>query len=271
MQKVLVVWLWGQWQKYLNYFLKNNYQVFWACRTWVTKKKIEKEYGIEVSLDYDKFLDHPQPLLIKVGGRIETPTLTKGRLGGVIDIIIVCLPPEVQWEIALELVQKYPNIKVIVEIPVSWDAQVIEKLKKYENCIFYLEEYFTFLWQFLRKIDVSLVEKIDIQITVSKEDYENEEAAKVTHVHIMNNFLGSWIDFEKLNLTYQFHEREDIFYEVSFEYKGTRILYVFNQEKYLMVGERKYNDEYNFDFVLGKILEGGLWEGVKEEYLNYFL
>jgi len=271
MQKVLVVWLWGQWQKYLNYFLKNNYQVFWACRTWVTKKKIEKEYGIEVSLDYDKFLDHPQPLLIKVGGRIETPPLTKGRLGGVIDIIIVCLPPEVQWEIALELVQKYPNIKVIVEIPVSWDAQVIEKLKKYENCIFYLEEYFTFLWQFLRKIDVSLVEKIDIQITVSKEDYENEEAAKVTHVHIMNNFLGSWIDFEKLNLTYQFHEREDIFYEVSFEYKGTRILYVFNQEKYLMVGERKYNDEYNFDFVLGKILEGGLWEGVKEEYLNYFL
>ena len=169
------------------------------------------------------------------------------------------------------MVQKYPNIKVIVEIPVSWDAQVIEKLKKYENCIFYLEEYFTFLWQFLRKIDVSLVEKIDIQITVSKEDYENEEAAKVTHVHIMNNFLGSWIDFEKLNLTYQFHEREDIFYEVSFEYKGTRILYVFNQEKYLMVGERKYNDEYNFDFVLGKILEGGLWEGVKEEYLNYFL
>lgn len=266
MQKVLVVWLWGQWQKYLNYFMKNNYEVFWVCRTEETKEKIGKEYGIEVSLDYDEFLDHPQPLLNKEGGRTETPPLNKGRLGGVFNIVIVSLPPEVQWEIALELVEKYPNIKVIVEIPVSWDSHVIEKLKKYENCIFYLEEYFTLLWQFLRKIDVSLVEEIDIKVTVAKEDYENEKASKVTHVHIMNNFIGSWIDSEKLNLSYQFHNREDIFYEVAFEYKGTKILYIFNQEKYLMIGEKKYSDEYNFDFVLGKILDGELWDGVKEEF-----
>jgi hypothetical protein len=95
-------------------------------------------------------------------------------------------------------------------------------------------------------------------INVSKEDYENKKAAKVTHVHIMNNFLGSGVDSEKLKLSYDFHNREDIFYEVSFDYKGTKILYVFNQQKYLMIGEKKYSDEYNFDFVLGKILEGGL-------------
>jgi hypothetical protein len=35
------------------------------------------------------------------------------------------------------------------------------------------------------------VEEIDIKVTVAKEDYENEKASKVTHVHIMNNFLGS--------------------------------------------------------------------------------
>jgi hypothetical protein len=122
------------------------------------------------------------------------------------------------------------------------------------------------LWQFLRKIDASLVEKINIKITVSKDDYENEKASRVTHIHIMNNFLGSWLNEKNLHFTYNFHEREDIFYEVAFEYKGVKIFYVFNQEKYLMIGEKQYSDEYNFDFVLGKLLEGGLWEDVKEEY-----
>jgi hypothetical protein len=46
---------------------------------------------------------------------------------------------------ALELVEKYQNIKVIVEIPVSWDSDIVEQLKTYKNCIFYLEEYFTLL------------------------------------------------------------------------------------------------------------------------------
>jgi hypothetical protein len=67
-----------------------------VCRTEETKEKIGKEYGIEVSLDYDEFLDHPQPLLNKEGGRTETPPLNKGRLGGVFNIVIVSLPPEVQ-------------------------------------------------------------------------------------------------------------------------------------------------------------------------------
>lgn len=246
MNKVLIIWLWWQWQKYVDYFLKHSYTVFWICKTLKTKYKIQKRYGISVENDYNEFL------------KINT-----------VNIIIIALPPEIQWKIALDTAKKYPATKIIVEIPISWDIQIVEELKKYKNCIFYLEEYFTLLAQFLRQIDISKMKKIDITVSVSQKDHNDRKASKVTHMHIMNNFLWTNIDKKLLNFSYCFHEREDIFYEAHFDYKDTKISYIFNEEKHLIVGNKIYPDKYNFDFVLTNILKHeNQMHTVKEKYIE---
>ena len=231
MNKVLIIWLWKQWEKYIHYFLKNNYTVYWVCKTVETKHKIQKKYGIQVENDFLTFLKVQE-----------------------VSIIVIALSPEIQWKIALELAKKYPAIQIIVEIPVSWDNKIIKELKKYQNCIFYLEEYFTLLAKFLRKIDTLSIKKVYIKVSVSKEDYYDKNSAKVTYLHIMNNFLWTNIDRDLIQFSYYFHQREDIFYEVYFDYNDINIHYFFHQEKYLIVGKNKYSDKYNFDYVLMNIL-----------------
>jgi hypothetical protein len=65
----------------------------------------------------------------------------------------------------------------------------LKEIKKYSNAFFYLEEYYTLLSEFLRKINVNEISNLNIDIVTSKEDYENIKARKVTYIHINNNFI----------------------------------------------------------------------------------
>lgn len=78
---------------------------------------------------------------------------------------------------------------MIIEIPVSFNQEIIEKLQKYENVFFFLEEYFTKLGYFLRKIDVHKIKNIKINIFTNKADDENLQAREVTFLHLKSNFL----------------------------------------------------------------------------------
>jgi hypothetical protein len=62
-------------------------------------------------------------------------------------------------------------------------------LKKYPNIFFFLEEYYTLLAQFLRKIDATNIKQINIQITCNEKDYISPQAKKVSLIHVNNNFL----------------------------------------------------------------------------------
>lgn len=228
MNKVLVIWLWEQWKKYINYFIKNDYDVFWVCKSVNTKKQIETKYGINVFLNYKKL-------------NLNTYS-----------IIIVCIPPEVQWKVSLDILQNWFSNKLLIEIPVTWDKIELEKIKKYENVIFYLEEYYTLLSQFLRKLDTNNIQKIDIEVSTNREDYENLQAREVTYIHIKNNFL--WLNINNINYNFSFHKSSDIFYEITFEYKWERVNYVFNKDKYLNIWNNKFVDDYNFDNVLTKMI-----------------
>jgi len=128
MKKVLIIWLWWQWEKYINYFKKNNYKVFWVCKTIKTKEKIEKKYSIWIELDYKKINYND------------------------FDIIIISLPPTIQWQVSLEILESWYKNKLIIEIPVTWNKKELEKIKKYKNAFFFLEEYYTLMAHFLRKI-----------------------------------------------------------------------------------------------------------------------
>lgn len=231
MKNVLIIWLWWQWEKYINYFIKNNYEVFWVCKTNVTKQKIEWKYNINVSLGY-KSLDYND-----------------------FDIIIICLPPEIQWLISLEILESWFKNKLIIEIPVTWESSELEKLKQYKNVVFFLEEYYTLLAQFLRKTEVEKIKSINIEVFTSNEDYINEKARKVSYIHIKNNFIWTNIKSTNINYTFNIHNSENIFYTVNFLYNNTRVEYKFNIEKYLSVWDKKYVDNYNFDNVLKNIIE----------------
>ncbi len=231
MRKVLIIWLWWQGKKYINYFLKNSYLVSWICKTKETKQKIEREYSIEVSLDYKEVLYDN------------------------FDIIVLSLPPKIQWEIALYILKNWFKNKLLIEIPVTWNFNELEKINKYKNVFFFLEEYYTLMAQFLRKIDTKEIKRIHINIISNKQDYINLEARKVSYIHINNNFLWININLNKDIYNFEFHNSSDIFYEIYIEYNKTKIIYVFNKEKYLKIWAKKYIDNYNFDNILKKILE----------------
>lgn len=238
-KKVLLFWLWPQWQKYLKYFLKNNYFIDWVCKTEKTRQYIEKNYFIKIFLENENFniFDY--------------------------DLIIFALPPKIQWEKVLEILEKWFSKKIIVEIPVSFDNQIINKIKKYNNVFFFLEEYFTKLWYFLRKINCDKIEKIKINIFTNKQDYENIFAREVTFLHIKSNFL--WLNLAENIFEYEvnYHDLEDIFYEVNFFYNNLEIFYSFKEKKILKISEKIYNDDFCFDNILEKYLH-------LEGNFNYF-
>lgn len=229
-KKVLIFGLWQQWQKYINYFKKNWYIVTWVCLTENTKINIINKFSIEVLLETDIW-DYFS-----------------------FDLIILALPPVIQWKKALEILSQWYTNKLIIEIPVSFENSEIKDLLKYKNVYFFLEEYFTLLSEFMRKIDVRKIDMINISILTHQSDYDNSEARKVTFLHINSNFL--WLNIKKdvFNYEVNFHNLEDIFYDVSFDYEWKKIFYKFAKEKYLKIWEKKIDDDFNFDKVLKKFI-----------------
>lgn len=231
MHKVLIIWLGRQWQKYINYFLKNNYEVYWVCRTQETRKNIENKYKIKVSLNYMDFMD------------VDFRT------------VIVALPPVIQWKIWLEVAGVFKKSTVVIEIPVSFDTDDIKKLCHRDNVLFFIEEHFTLLANFLSKIDLNEIGGIDIKLFIDREDLDSEQALQVAHIHLLNNFYWLDMDFSKLHIEVETHNREDIFYEIHFMYKWKQIAYIFNKEKWLYIWGTHLADKYNFDYAISNILK----------------
>jgi len=124
---------------------------------------------------------------------------------------------------------------MIIEIPVTWNNDELKELKKYDNAFFFLEEYYTLIAQFLRKIDTRKINNLNINIILNKKDYINLEARKISLIHVNNNFLCIKIKLEDKYYNFEFHNSENIFYEIYLEYNDKKIIYVFNKEKYLKI------------------------------------
>jgi len=230
MKTALIIGLGWQWKKYIEYFLKNDYQIAWVCQSIDTKNSISKKYNIPVFLETSQL-------------KINT-----------FDIIVVAIPPENQWLVALNILGNWFVWKLIIELPVSWNQEEISLLKNYENVFFFLEEYYTLLAKFLRKVWASDIDDVLIDVYTHRDDFENIQAKEVTYIHIKNNFLWTWIPETKLHYSFNFHDREDIFYEIRFNYKGTKIKYKFDVVKSLEIWDKIFHDDYNFDKVLKELL-----------------
>lgn len=230
MKNVLIVWLWWQWQKYVQYFLKNAWNVHGICKTEATKKNILQKYPISIStvheeIDFSRF-----------------------------DMIVIAVPPEVQWTTALTILESGYTEKMIIEIPVSWDLKEIRRLQSYTNVLFFLEEYYTLLASFLRKSDIESIQNISIHTTVHPDDFQNPLAREVARIHVYNNFLWLCIPSSVFHESFSFHQDENIYYRIEFEYKNKIIQYIFEKEKYLLVGDARFSDPFDFDGVISRIL-----------------
>ncbi len=242
MKKVLIIWLWNQWKKYLEYFIVNKYEIYWVCRTEKTKKYIENKYSIKVDLDIDNILN-----------------------SHFFNIIIIALPIDIQWYIAISIAKRISeDTKIIIETPVSWNNNDINLLKKYCNIFFFLEEYYSLLWRFLRKVDISKISQIEVNIYISKEEFNNEKSKNINIIHINNNFLWVLIDKKVIKYKFNFHELSNIFYEIKISYNWLNILFAYKEEVFLLIWEKKYKDNISFNNILSNIIEE------KSNFSNFF-
>ena len=223
-KKALIVWLWERWLQYVDFFFKNDYIVEGLCKSQDTQIAVQNQKNITVYVDID--------------------TISVSNYS----IIVLALPTDIQGSIALDILGKQYEWKLIIETPVSWDKDIISQLQTYKNVIFFMEEYFTLLSQFLRKINRKEIQDISVKVYIHKDDYNDEKAREVSFMHMRHNFLWM-ID---LNDQYDicFHESEKIYYTVSFFYRGKKMLYNFTDEKYLILWDKKYDDPFCFDLVL---------------------
>jgi len=241
MKKVLIIWLWKQWKRHINYFKNNNCEVFWVCKTNKTKNNIMDKFFIEVVLDIKLFL-------VKYS----------------FDIVIFALPEEIQWDIILKYINdlEYVN-KIVVEMPISNNNKKIELIKQYKNIYFFIEEYYSLFWKFCRKIDTKYIDWINIELFIHIDD---KDSIKNNIIHIKNNFIWTNLldkirinniflknsDFENDQLDYW---KKRLCYNIKFKYNNMNIIYNFWYTSVdFKIWNKVFVDNWNFDNNLSKIL-----------------
>lgn len=228
---VLITWLWYQWKRYIDYFLSKKYCVYWICKSYETKKKLTDNYNIIIETNINKFSN------IKF------------------DIAVVALPSNIQWEFILYNLDIFSNIKkVLIEMPITKNDLILEKLKNMNNFYFFLEEYNWFLNIFLRKINYN-IKNLDIKNYINDND---EVSLENNFIHIKNNFLWSKliIPNESINVIKKnVYNIWDLNYEISFSYKDNIIYYNFdNNWISLLINWKKYKSYWSFEKNIEKIL-----------------
>ncbi len=229
---IAIIWLWNHWKKYINFFEKKDLEVFWACKTRKTKNYIESNYHIKVFLDYKEL--------------IKTHRL---------DFIVLALPQEIQWKIALNILKKVSKkTKILIELPVCDSISDREALEKFENVWFFIEEYYSLLSSFLRKIDISNISSINVSMYVSAEDFWDEKSQNIDKIHLMNNFVWLWIDYNIFDIKIYKHDDINVYFDINFSYLWKKINYSFFEKKILKIWNKQFIDNFNFDEVINSLL-----------------
>ena len=226
-REILIIWVWEQWKKYIEFFLKKKVYITAVCKTQESQIKISQAYDIQVKV-WLSWLNHYDAF----------------------DIIIVALPAEIQWSTALSICKQWYRWKMIVDTPVSWDKEVIQWLKKYTNVCFFVEEYYTLFAKLLRK-QKSLISNIRVRLYIPEDEYSSKESNLVGALHVHQNFLwtSAWYSTTILPT-----KADTMRYEISFQYQSIESMYKFSHDWVLILGNKTYNDPINFDLALEQLL-----------------
>lgn len=198
-KKVVVFGLWYQWKQFLNYFLKNNFEVYWICKTLETKDKIEKEFWIQVFTDYKKILNNN------------------------IDLMVLCAYPIDIYEEVIEFSKKY-NFKILADLPISFSEDFLQKNIWNKQL---------FLFNLETKLPIFKIIKEDIENIIKSEailyinDYNiwNKNWVLVDLQYLVNNLL--LLDLKKISFKTIYVNRDikNIEYIIKIFLKDKVILY----------------------------------------------
>lgn len=119
-KKVLIFWLWFQWKKYVEYYRKKWYLVDWVTKSWLNKHNINWLHNIFQA----EFLQEK-----------EKSFYNKYNF-----IIIAISPNNEQDKIIKYFLNKDFKTKIIIEKPVSYNLELLNKLINKENYYFFIDE-----------------------------------------------------------------------------------------------------------------------------------
>jgi len=208
--------------------VKNDYEVFWICKTNVTREKIQKDYNITVYLDYKK-LEYND-----------------------FDIIVISVPPYVQWKISVFIIENWYKNKLILEYSIVFNIEEFKKLHRYDNIFFFLEEYYSMLNRFLKKINIEKIEEFLINIKIN--NLNNIDFKNIYLKHITNNFLWFDIDKNKFKSNFILSKSTNLDYSIIFNYNWIINKFYFWNETYLKIWDKYFYDNWNFNKNLDKFL-----------------
>lgn len=139
MKKVLILWLWFQWKKYVNYFLNNWFLVDWVTKSWLNKNNM---LNLNKIFSFDK---------IKKQHSIFYQY----------DVIVIAIKPYKEQTNVIEFILSIGvKNKLIIEKPVTNNLSLLHKLIDKDNIYFFIDE--LILWKSYNKIinknsDLSLI------------------------------------------------------------------------------------------------------------------
>ncbi len=246
---ILIIWLWNHWKKYVNFFEGRNWNIYWICKTQKTKNYIEANYNIKVFTDYSSLINEI-----------------------IFDFIVLALPSDIQWKIAIDIVTKVPKkTNILIELPVSDFKEDRIELEKYDNIGFFVEEYYSLLSKFLSKIDTSKIEKINVVMNISEEDFWDKKSENIDKIHLMNNFILSGISYDIFDIKINKHQDLNVYYKVTFDYLWKFVEYSFYRNKTLKIWTKSFDDRFNFDEVVTSIINDFSYVSKsKLDFNNYF-
>lgn len=183
-KKICIFWLWFQGRQYLKYFLKNNYEVVWVCRTIETKENIEREFWINVVTNYKNVLDNN------------------------IDLLVLSVYPIDIYEELFEYSENY-NYDILSDLPLTFNSYLLNKYLSNERLFLMLMESKLDFFNFFVKNNLDKIHYAKCLILQNKDNllkqkYKKESLIVDTH-YVLNNLL--WLPENKININYKFIDR----------------------------------------------------------------
>lgn len=238
MKNILIIWLWWQGKKFLNFFAMNKtYNIYWCCKTDLTKLKIQNEYDIDVYLDYKNVLNSKK-----------------------IDLVIsTVFPTEEQYNIVIDILESY-NVKVLVDLPISFDLDKLKYILQFDNLYLINIEHYTKIFDFISN-NVQIIDKIETTLYINKDNLKNQldlrKALLVDKFYVLNNLLA--VDFKKIYVSYKYKLTtiKDIEFYLKIFLNNSKVIYYKYEDSKGIIIDKNNNvivDIINYSNIINRLL-----------------
>lgn len=236
MKKVLIFWIWFQWTKYINYFLNKWYLIDWVSKTWINKNNI---YGLNSLYKSDIFFSN----------------LCENTLN--YDFIILSITPGSDLDNIINfLLDSNFTWIIIIEKPVSYDLNLLEKLYSKNNVYFFIDE--LILNENYKKIFNKWYEKIIFYLFSDNKENHTPILEHIFWWYLLNEDFNIILSNIKISFNKSLFHNNKLFYKIHYK------------DKYLLSFDSwniKLNGNFIFNLNFWKSLEFILWLNLSDNQI----